>query len=380
MTNILARDPARRCKPESEWPEGDRDRRAQALIGGDVIEGGGSLADYSVTSIKRLDSSYGRWLQWLDTHGELDPAASPAARVTRQRAAAYTDDLLTVNGTRTVTERLEALFYMCRALDHDCALPWLLRMAAVVRARNVPVRVKAPRIVGADELFRLGLRLMEQAAKVGTARQQAVQYRNGLIISLLAACPMRRRNLAMLRIGDNLIRNKDEWWIDIPGPATKTGVPIVLPLPAELTSYMDEYIAHCRPVLLRMRGHRYRAPGDEFWISEDGSPMSYNSLYKPIIQATRTAFGKAINPHLFRDCGATSVAVADPDHVRIIGLLLGHTPLSSTAERHYNQARSHEAGRRWQANVLALREGTATDPEDESEDRRAPPNREADLP
>ena len=28
-------------------------------------------------------------------------------------------------------------------------------------------------------------------------------------------------------------------------------------------------------------------------------------------------FGHALNPHLFRDCAATSIAIEDPDHVRI---------------------------------------------------------------
>jgi integrase/recombinase XerD len=379
MTRILGRDPARRCKQVSEWPEGDRMRRAQALVGGDVIEAGGSLADYSIRSIRCFDAGYGRWLQWLDQRGELNPTASPATRATRQRVAAYTADLLKVNSTKTTMGRLNELYYMCRGLDPGHPLPWLPRMITAVRSRHVPVRIKAPRLVGVNELFRLGLRLMKQAAEASTTRLQALQYRHGLIISLLAACPLRRRNLAMLRIGDNLIRNEDEWWIDIPGSATKTGMPLVFPLPAELAVFMDEYIARFRPILLRMRGRRHRAAGEAFWISEDGSPMSYYSLYAPIVRATRAALGRSVNPHLFRDCAATSVAVDDPDHVRIIAPLLGHASLS-TSERHYNQARGHDAARRWQEHIRALRLRVTPDPEDESEDRRAPPDREAHLP
>src|SRR4051794_11898817 len=103
MTKTLGRNPARRCKSLSEWPGDDRARRAQALIGGDVIDGGGSLADYSEPFLRRLDAGYGRWLQWLDMRNELDPAASPAARVTRQRVAAYIDDLRVANSTTTTS-------------------------------------------------------------------------------------------------------------------------------------------------------------------------------------------------------------------------------------------------------------------------------------
>ena len=177
MSRILGRDPTRRCKRVSEWPEGDRVRRTQALMSGDVIEEGGSLADYSVWSIRCFDAGYGRWLQWLDIQrDELDPAASPAARVTRQRVAAYVEDLLQFNGTKTIMGRLNELYHMCRALDPGHPLHWLPRMSTSLRARHVPVRLKAPRLVGVDELFQLGLRLMKQAAEARTTRRQALQY------------------------------------------------------------------------------------------------------------------------------------------------------------------------------------------------------------
>jgi integrase/recombinase XerD len=354
MTKILGRNPARRCKAESEWPAGDRARRAQALIGGDVIDGGGSLADYSSPFLRRLDAGYGRWLQWLDLHNQLDPVASPAARVTRRRVTAYVDDLRVANSTTTASGRLDELYYMCRAIDVGHPLPWLPHMAAMIRASNISVRIKAPRMVGAVQLFRLGLRLMEHAGDANTPRRGVMQYRNGLIISLLAACPLRLRNLAMLWIGDSFIRHQDEWWIDIPGSATKTGVPLVFPLPTELTVFINEYLERYRPVLLEMRQRWVKAAGDALWISTAGSAMSYDSFYGPITRTTRAAFGRSINPHLFRDCAATSVAVDDPDHVRIVAPLLGHASLS-TSERHYNQARSHQAARRWQEHLLALR-------------------------
>jgi integrase/recombinase XerD len=59
----------------------------------------------------------------------------------------------------------------------------------------------------------------------------------------------------------------------------------------------------------------------------------------------------AINPHLFRDCAATTIAIHDPEHVQIIAAILGHSSMT-TSERHYIQASSLEAGRRYHA-VLA---------------------------
>jgi integrase len=61
-----------------------------------------------------------------------------------------------------------------------------------------------------------------------------------------------------------------------------------------------------------------------------------------------------MNPHLFRDCAATTIALNDPEHVLITRDLLGHTTLR-TAERYYNLARSVEAARAHQKLIRSLR-------------------------
>ena len=96
------------------------------------------------------------------------------------------------------------------------------------------------------------------------------------------------------------------------------------------------------------------------WVSADGSAMTEMALYDRIVRITRTAFGRSINPHLFRDCAATSIAIDDPAHVRMAAPLLGHRTLTST-ERHYNHARQREAASHWQDCVLALRTASASE-------------------
>ena len=82
--------------------------------------------------------------------------------------------------------------------------------------------------------------------------------------------------------------------------------------------------------------------------------MPDKTLYERVIRRTRYAFGKSISPHLFRDCAATSIAIEDPEHVRITANILGHTSLT-TSERHYNQAHMLAAGRTMQQSLLELR-------------------------
>jgi len=47
--------------------------------------------------------------------------------------------------------------------------------------------------------------------------------------------------------------------------------------------------------------------------------MGRKSIYIRITTRTRDGFGRAINPHLFRDCAATSIAIEDPCHIGIAG-------------------------------------------------------------
>ena len=78
---------------------------------------------------------------------------------------------------------------------------------------------------------------------------------------------------------------------------------------------------------------------------------------RALVARTRAAFGHPINPHLFRDCAATSIAIDNPDHVRIAARLLGHRSLATT-DRYYNQAGAVDAVRRHQELVIGIRNGS----------------------
>jgi hypothetical protein len=96
--------------------------------------------------------------------------------------------------------------------------------------------------------------------------------------------------------------------------------------------------------------------GDALWLSSYGPPMTDNGIYCCIVARTREGLGQPINPHLFRDCAATSIAIDDPVHIGIACRLLGHST-ASTTERYYNQAQNVEASRLMQNSLLARRDG-----------------------
>jgi integrase len=226
-----------------------------------------------------------------------------------------------------------------------------------VRAKHVPARPKRGRLVGVADLLALGQQLMQSAAAQSTNRLRAMQFRDGLIIALLAARPLRLRNLAQLDLERSLVQRGECWWIAIPAEQTKTREPIEAPWPEVLNSPLGMYLKQHRPVLCRIRGRWTRPVGGALWVSADGSPMSQGRVYDSIIRRTRVVFGRPINPHLFRDCAATSIAIEDPEHVRVASQILGHRS-AATTERYYNQSQTIDAARRYQDFLVALRNGT----------------------
>jgi site-specific recombinase XerD len=189
-----------------------------------------------------------------------------------------------------------------------------------------------------------------------TDEERAAQYRDGLVIALLAARPLRLSNLAALTLDRHLVRTSDGFMLRIAPAETKNHRPIEVPLPAALVPFVERYLTTHRPHLLRGTGRR--GPGaarEALWVSRSGGAMAQSSIRARIYACTAAAFGTALPPHLFRDAAATSVALEMPAHVESTRVILGHAD-PRTVERHYNQARAVEASRAYQE-ALARRRG-----------------------
>jgi len=287
--------------------------------------------------------------------GLLDDRVAPADRITPDRVKAYGEDLERENASGTVIARLIELKVTAAVMDARRDWSWIYRAASAIRARHKLARPKRHRLVPIEELFGLGLDLMAGAETEATPLRGFKTYRDGLMIALLASRPLRLRNLTGLILGRTLIRRGEVWWIQIPAAETKTKTPIELPWPEMLAPQLEIYLVHHRSAIVALRGTGSTA-SDALWLSMYGPPMNDNAIYIRIVARTREALGQAINPHLFRDAAATSIAIDDPAHIGIASRLLGHRS-GSTTERYYNQARSVEASRLMQKSLLARRNG-----------------------
>jgi len=203
----------------------------------------------------------------------------------------------------------------------------------------------------AAQLVELGETLMREAANPhpGYGVDRRALFRDGLMIAFLALRPLRIRNLTHLELGRTLLEVSDGRHRIVYGRGeTKTGEPIELDWPEELEPALAEYLADYRPRLLRGR------ISSMLWIGVFGDPMAEQTIRQAITLRTQARLGAAINPHLFRDCAATTMAIEDPAHVGLASPLLGHAS-TTTTDRHYRQANSIAAGRQLAAAVAAKR-------------------------
>ena len=109
-------------------------------------------------------------------------------------------------------------------------------------------------------------------------------------------------------------------------------------LPESIASAFLQYLRVVRPQFLNSNAHQF------VWCSNKGGRLRADSIYQMVLRRTTAAFGRAINPHLFRDIAATAIAMDRPEQVRLAKDLLGHGSFDLT-ERHYLHAQSVKAGK-----------------------------------
>jgi len=224
-----------------------------------------------------------------------------------------------------------------------------------LRQTAAPSREKFSRLLPASDLFELGISLMESCEEADRPQYAAIRYRDGLIIALLNACPIRIKNLTGLVIGQHLVFDGDVYRLKLSAAETKTGRPYHAAARPELTPYIDDWLQVHRASLQLMAARKGQVGvGGHLWLNGYGQPMRSAAVRSQIELRTRQAFGTAIWPHLFRDCAVTELVDCAPEEIGIAPELLGHADLRTT-RKFYIQATGVTAHVRVQEVIAARR-------------------------
>jgi integrase len=329
--------------PYAAWPEEDRVLWEAAFKSGlDRFDECGSAAHLAGPSRRMHRFAYRRFLAFLSACHPSLLALSPADRINREIIEEYVKWQPAGCGPKSIAIFLRSLRQILRHICPNQDWLWLLTIAKRVAAQ-AKRRPERNHLVTSEVLYRLGVELMDRAINNDKAAKKpymtnALIFRDGLMIALLAVIPFRRRTLAALRIGKHLVRSNNLWELDIPAGDIKTRRPLDFPISVELSRRIDLYLSQ----------FRNRFPGacshDYLWASKKGCAITDGRIYISIATRTRHALGFRVSPQGFRRAAATLWSCRDPANVRGSKDLLGHLSFDTT-ERYYIMAQSRVAGR-----------------------------------
>ena len=103
-----------------------------------------------------------------------------------------------------------------RLLDPKADFAWLSEIEQDLALVMEP-RSKFDRVVLAERLVEAGLTLVSEAETFAKHPfRRAIGIRNGLMIALLAVCPIRIKNFAALEFGRTFKEEQGNWWMTLP--------------------------------------------------------------------------------------------------------------------------------------------------------------------
>ncbi|MGO9235092.1 MAG: hypothetical protein ACLP4V_13870 [Methylocella sp.] len=380
--------------PIGDWPKPDREVWDAACRPAVRLRRGGSASHLAARTREDLQKRYGYFLTFLKESRRFDAAASCESLLTPENVDALVHRMRNEWSATTLFMTIQKLKQIARHLAPSTNFKWLSDIAGDLRAEDGPV--KHPIVVDASQLLFAGLAFVKEYTEPERPidMKSALNIRNGLMVAMLASCPIRANNLTGLTLGRSLHLSNSCWWIDLQGSETKNGRPDTRMIPEFLTPALESYLCKARPFLLTGRvprdaGHRKLAgyngfdehlgaadqttvrgahpsregaaavessapkPDDSaalgklsgpLWVSRYGRPMGYSRIFKVIVSVTEATIGVAISPHGFRYAAATTAAWKAGNMPHLASGILQHRDRRIT-DASYIRATSFEAAK-----------------------------------
>jgi site-specific recombinase XerD len=328
-----------RSLPIHVWPIADRAAWEEACRPSVRLKRGGAASHMRTVTQEMLTKRAGYFFDFLLRSGRLEMNAPAGAQVTPENVEAYVAELKDRVKSVTVYGSIQKLRRFVQLVAPNRDLDWLIEIERQLFSEMRPAS-KWDRVLYTDVLEDAGAKLMAEAESSTRPKlTRARLFRNGLMIALLARCPIRLKNFAALEIGHSFTNVEGTWWIVLTAAETKEKREDERPVPEEFTSSVERYLKVYRPILARGND-----PGSALWVAINGKPMSYASMGELITEITTMALGINVNPHLFRSAGVTTLATRAGDKPHAGGALLHHRPGPVTQEN-YNRASCVTAGK-----------------------------------
>jgi integrase/recombinase XerD len=261
---------ARKHLQFAAWPGEDRARWIAAFEPIDTFDDARSGAHLATATKVELRTAYARYLGFLASNAAERLCLPLANRVDQQSIKAFVQHLRQSCRDTSVASTLHHLRMALGLISPEMDWSWLKTIAKRI-AFSAKAKPSRSGEVTSAQLFALGIQLMTDAENSAFAagivlKEDALTYRDGLIIALLACVPLRRRTLATLTVNQHLLKIGDDWLLDIPAADTKTRRPLEFPVPHALSERINLYLVEFRGALTGANMHQ------GLWPSAKGNP------------------------------------------------------------------------------------------------------------
>jgi hypothetical protein len=205
-----------------EWPDADGRALEEACRPRVRLQRGGAASGYAEASREDFVRRYGAFLGFLDRTGRLQRDLPATALVTEANVQAYVAELQARVSSVTVWNCVYKLRRASELMNAGGDFRWLAEFEKDLALEMQP-RSKLDRLVFSDQLVEAGLTLIGEARQFAKSDfNRAIGIRNGLMLTILALCPIRLKNFAVLEIGSTFREIGNSWWITLPKRQTKT--------------------------------------------------------------------------------------------------------------------------------------------------------------
>jgi integrase/recombinase XerD len=275
-------------------------------------------------------------------------------RATKETVKAFVEEELTRCSEGRVYMHAHDLMVLLRAMAPTKDWNWLHRIVVHLRARGNLGELKPRASATAPQIYQWALARMRQVDSMNgiTDLRRAILYRDGLMVGLLIARPLRLRTFIAIELDRHLVTRHERLMLCFAPKDMKDKKARSYAVPSELVEPMQRYLMVHRPNLLQGKSTQ------RLWITRSGEPLTYAGFESWLPTLTLQVFGEALRPHAFRHIAATTIAIKDPEHVSIIADVLGHASLV-VSQKHYNRARGVEANASYQELVQSIRKTAA---------------------
>jgi hypothetical protein len=284
--------------------------------------------------------AYGRYLNFLTRRGLLVASEGPRDRMVPARLTLYLGEAQELLSARSLSQNLQELRRMMQVLVPAENWVWITRHSGRPSPREIRLGRKVIRIFDPRELCCRALDLMDHIERGPLTYELLISYRNALIVVIQCIFALRRRNLAEMVLGANLIVEEEIIRVVFTSRETKNYLPVNLMAPNFFRPYLLKYLNEYRPVLLSGN------VSDAVWINHNNQPLEYGAIAFLIRSIGMLLLGRPLNCHAFRHSVATAILSGDPRKMKVASGTLNHVSLRSV-NTHYDLSGDEGSRKVW---------------------------------